>query len=85
MLRSLRARRLGDRTLIWAADYSTYRPILTEMGIRMPVSRYMAVIDAESGDEIAKLTPRLNVFSVKLKEKRGRLFLVKPAKVSHNK
>jgi len=85
MLRSLRARRLGDRTLIWVADYSTYQPIPTEMSIKMSVNKDMAVIDAESGDEVAKLTPRLNVFSVKLKEERGRLLLVKPAKVSHSK
>ncbi len=79
MLRSLRARRLGERTLIWAADYTTYESVPTLIKIRVPVDKAMVVLDAESGLEIDRLTPRKNVLNVEVKEERGRLLLVQPA------
>ena len=84
MLRSLRTRRLKEQTLIWVADYTTYKSVATPINIRVPVEKAMIVIDAQSGAEVAKLTPRENVLDVEVKEERGRLLLVHPDKVSHS-
>lgn len=78
MLRSLRAKKLGGLTLIWVADYSTYKPVPTLMKIRIPVEEPMNVIDAENDLEIAKLTPENNIINIKIKEERGRLLLIQP-------
>jgi len=64
MLRSLRARRLGERTLIWVADYTTYKPVATLMKIRVPVNKAMVVIDTEIGVEVARLTPKKNIMDL---------------------
>ena len=85
MLRSLRARRLGEQTLIWVSDYTTYKAVATSMKIRVPVGKAMVVIDAESGVKVARLTPKKNVIDLEIKEERGRLLLVQPAKVSGKK
>jgi len=79
MLRSLRARKLGKLTLIWVADYSTYKPIPTLMKIRIPTEEPMKVIDTENGLEITKLAPENNIINIKIKEERGRLLLIQPA------
>ncbi len=78
MMRSLRARRLGERILIYVADYTTYKPISTKLKIRVPVDKPMVVIDAEDETKIAELMPGKEIFEIELKEERGRLLLVKP-------
>lgn len=78
MMRSLRARRLGERILIYVADYTTYKPIVTKLKINIPVEMSMMVVDAEDGTKIAELMPGKEIFEIELKEERGRLFLVKP-------
>ncbi|MFQ5786446.1 MAG: hypothetical protein ACE5H1_00545 [Thermodesulfobacteriota bacterium] len=78
MMRSLRARRLGERILIYVADYTTYRPVATKMKIRVPVERPVVVVDAEDGTRIAELSPKKDVFDIVIRENRGRLLLVKP-------
>jgi len=75
---SLRARRLGDRTLLWVADYTTYKPVSTVMKIRVTVDKLMVVIDAESGAKVGTITPGKNVIDVEVKEERGRLLLIQP-------
>ncbi len=85
MLRSLRARRLKEQTLIWAADYTTYKSVATSMKIRVPVNKAMVVIDTEIGVEVARLTPKKNIMDLEVKQERGRLLLVHPDKVSDKK
>ena len=78
MMRSLRARRLGEQTLIYVADYTTYQPISTILKIRVPVEKHMMVVDAEDETSVAELSPDKDIFEVEVKEERGRLLLVKP-------
>jgi len=77
-MRSLRARRLGELTLIYVADYTTYRPVTTKLNLRVPVDKHMVVVDAEDETKIAELLPGKDTFEVELKEERGRLLLIKP-------
>ena len=69
-LRSVRAKKLGDRMLVLVGDYSTHKPEATEISFKLPDAREFK--DVETGESL-KPGPD-GTYKVALKESRQRLF-----------